>query len=219
MIRLKHILLEQEKPGFFQFGKQIKRINTKRDKKNKELIQRYKSRDKNYPNKWNTDVTPPHPVGSWIAYHDQNREYPDKVSYKGQFNDNGKQQGYWEYFHRNGEPRMTGNWDAGKKVRTWTYFSKQGKKIRQENYKNGKLDGEYTEYHDSGEEKTDGIYKNGKKDFVWSVYDKSGDLINAYTYKNGVLNGPFAIVKKSKTIEGDYINGKKDRESIETTDN
>jgi len=208
MIRLKNILLEQEKPGIFQFRKQ----QQEKDKKNKELIQRYKSRDNNYPNKWNTDVTPPHPVGSWIAYHDQNREYPDKVSYKGQFNDNGKQQGYWEYFHRNGEPRMTGSWDVGKKVKTWTYFSKKGIAIRKENYKNSSLDGNYIEYYKSGDKKTTGTYKNGKKEDVWSGFDLGGIEIKTYIYKNDVLNGEYKELDTDKNImiKANYKNGKLD---------
>ena len=77
---------------------------------------------------------------------------------------NGKREGIWIGYHKNGQLRF------------------------KENYKNGKKEGEYISYWGDGRLLTKGNFKNGEKDGAWVVYTKTGNVVKEYTgtYKDGV---------------------------------
>ena len=63
-----------------------------------------------------------------------------------QYNTNGKEDGYWERYHSNGQLWYKGN------------------------YINGNRDGYWEGYYDNGKLRYKGNYINGKKDGYWEVY-------------------------------------------------
>ena len=75
----------------------------------------------------------------------------------------------------------------GKREGAWVSYHKNGRLEFKGNYKNGKGEGERVVYNDSGTLMQKGTYKDGKKEGYWVVYLKDGTVDKEYTgtFKNG----------------------------------
>ena len=93
--------------------------------------------------------------------------YSGKVTGKeqGSFKD-GKREGAWIYYHRNGQLQLKGN------------------------YKNGQKEGAWVDYWENGQLQLKGNYKNGKKDGVWVAYFSKG---NAWKKLSGTFKDDVKI--------------------------
>jgi len=78
---------------------------------------------------------------------------------------NGKREGLWETYHKNGQLLFKGT------------------------YKNGKKDGVFEKYWDNGQlDRKEITWKNGRRDGVWEFYDKkNGQLKKRQTWMNGIF--------------------------------
>jgi hypothetical protein len=79
-----------------------------------------------------------------------------------QYDMDGRKQGYWEDYYKNGDLLSKGS------------------------FKNGKRDG-YWEWYDDGKLNYNGSYKDGEWDGIWGFYNENGQLEQKDLYKNGKL--------------------------------
>ena len=80
------------------------------------------------------------------------------IEIKNQYNSVGREDGYWERYHDNGQI-----WYKGK-------------------YINGKPDGYWEDYHTNGKLRYKGNYLNGKPDGYWEWYFYNGQLEESIFY-------------------------------------
>jgi len=80
-----------------------------------------------------------------------------------------------------------GSFKNGKLDGVWVIYRKNGQLAMKGNYENGKLEGAFVGYWDNGQLRSKGNYKDGKKEGVWVGYDEDGTVIKNLTgtYKNG----------------------------------
>lgn len=78
-----------------------------------------------------------------------------------------------------------------------SYFYKNGKISKKEEYEDGLLDGDYFEYFEKGEVKAMGSYTEGKKDGVWKFFTKSGKIKQKGKYRDGQKVGVWKTYYKN----------------------
>jgi antitoxin component YwqK of YwqJK toxin-antitoxin module len=76
----------------------------------------------------------------------------------------------------------------GKKDGLWTYWYKNGQKELEINYKDGKEDGLETQWYENGQKRLEGTHKDGKKDGISRAWNKNGVLLYKIFYNNGEWN-------------------------------
>ena len=85
--------------------------------------------------------------------------------------------------------KKQGSFKNGKLEGAFFYYHKNGQLFRKGNYKNGKRDGEWVAYYRNGQLMSKGNYKNGNQEGEWVQYWSSGKLYFKGDYKKGtVLN-------------------------------
>ena len=104
---------------------------------------------------------------------------------KGSFK-NGKKEGKWVQYSKNGQLNFKGNYKNGKVEGAWVYYWDNGQLSAKGNYKNGKREGEWVNYYDNGQLQFKGNFKNWKKEGAWVGYGKDGTVWKEYTgtFKN-----------------------------------
>lgn len=89
---------------------------------------------------------------------------------------NGKQDGKWIEFYRNGNIKSIINWKNGKLDGKYIIYENNGMKATETIYKEGKENGEYFLYYSNGNYRTKGAYSMGKPIGTWEYYDINGKL-------------------------------------------
>jgi len=99
---------------------------------------------------------------------------------------NGKKEGEWTSYWKNGGSRSKGNYKNGKKEGRWVGFYENGQLNYKVLYKNGNKDSSVS-YHDNGQLWARGAFKNNKREGDWVQYNEDGTLngFRTGTYKNG----------------------------------
>ncbi|MDY0781087.1 hypothetical protein [Tenacibaculum sp. IB213877] len=86
-----------------------------------------------------------------------------KVNIKCTYDENGKENGLWEYFYENGQLSVS------------------------QQYVHGKRDGKNINYYENGTLQSSGDYLHGERNGNWKYYDKNGTLTEDVNYDNGEL--------------------------------
>ena len=78
---------------------------------------------------------------------------------------NGKREGLWESYYRNGQLHTKGQYRKGKREGEWEFYYRNGQLECKGYYKNGNQDGLFQFYYAKGQfdPHRSGTYKNGKK--------------------------------------------------------
>ncbi len=76
--------------------------------------------------------------------------------------ENLKENGFWEYWHYNGNKAREGEFVNGKPNGTHKYWYENGNLRAIGNWKNGIYDGKWEMYNEDGKEKTIQVYQDGK---------------------------------------------------------
>lgn len=93
-----------------------------------------------------------------------------------QYYENGKANGKWLNFYKNGNIKSIVNWKDGKLNGKYILYNKDGIKVLETFYYLGKEHGSYFVYHDNGFLRIKGYYENGKAIGRWEYFDKKGKL-------------------------------------------
>ena len=81
--------------------------------------------------------------------------------------------------------REQGRLKNGKKEGEWFSYWKNGQLFTKENYKNGKKEGEWVHYYDNGKLWSKENYKNGKQEGEWVSYKYNGKSFTKGNHKIG----------------------------------
>ena len=139
----------------------------------------------------------------WKYYH-LTGELKEQGKYK-----NDKKIGTWKYFFMNGEVEQIGEYVMDLPEGVWRWYYESGNIRKEEEYVDGFEDGPSTEYADStGQVLASGEYIEGFKDGQWQYY--VGDTKLSGKYFEGEKQGSWRMVstKTGKALfEGDYLNG------------
>ena len=129
----------------------------------------------------------------------------------------GVSQGYTEYYHSNGKLNATGNFDQnGKQTGKWDYYSKTGEFAGVEYYEEGKIEGADTAFWANGLVNSSDTYKNGITEGPSFSYFESGAAETKMIYKNNVPHGSatyfntlgipnYVVEYKDGNLDGEFI--------------
>lgn len=118
-------------------------------------------------------------------------------------------------YYTNGTKLLEGKYVDGKKEGDWRFWSKNGKLIKTEKYSNGKVNGSWTLFRDDGSKERDVSYKDGLRDGIWIDYDPDGknQRVEQKEFKAGKKDGTWIhwnLKNGHETIEEHYKNGQLD---------
>ncbi len=91
----------------------------------------------------------------------------EKGSYK-----EGKKDGVWEYYYKNGQIKEKGSFKEGKEDGVWELYYENGQLEYRGSYKKGYWEGVCEQYNDNGQLKYKGSYKDGEMEGVWEIGDR-----------------------------------------------
>lgn len=152
----------------------------------------------------------------------------------------GKPDGYWKSFYRNGNLKAEGNREQYLLEGPWIFYNEEGSKtveinyeeglkngmqktfrndvvVKEENYVNDKLQGFTRLYYDDGALKEEIPFVDGKEKGEGYGYEKDGRIITLYTYKAGVLTRKQSINRYDETglEQGIWMSFHKNRQVAE----
>ena len=113
---------------------------------------------------------------------------------------NGKFDGAWVKYHKNGQLFFKANYKNGRAEGAWVYYRKNGQLWRKSNYKDGKAEGAWFSYSDNGQLWEKGNFKNFKKEGDWVGYHENGQLSYTGNYKNGKVEGVLVYYNEDGTV-------------------
>ena len=126
---------------------------------------------------------------------------------------NGKKEGTWFRYYKNGELFSVSNYKAGKKNGAWITYSNKGMLIEKGMYKNDFEEGDWIRLYENGKINYKGKFKNGKKIGFWIAYHYNGQLNYRGSFKNGKRNEIWEYYLPNGSLHeehsGIYKNGKK----------
>lgn len=136
--------------------------------------------------------------------------YDDKgnLTSLGNSDQGGVEQGFWQYFHPNGELKAEGHLTNGKKSGMWKYYTSYGLLESIENHTDGVLNGEYISYHPTGKLNATGTFANGMVEgqVIWrNIF---GIPTRTLVYKNDTLDGEARTFYSSSQPMEVYTNRK-----------
>lgn len=121
--------------------------------------------------------------GEHITFHD----YTNAIYSRGTYV-NGKEEGYFYFYHCDGELFNKVFYVNGKEEGEYITYWPNGKWQHKGTYVNGKLEGEYKETRwYSDKVSFQGNYVKGRRDGLFVSYDEEGNISSRGLYKNGVL--------------------------------
>ena len=101
---------------------------------------------------------------------------------------NGKKDGSWIEYHKNGQLYYKGNYKLGLAEGSIVAYHNNGKLWYKGNYKNGLLNGQWVTYFYNGKLSMKGNYKNNSREGYYIEYNLDGIKVKEESgmYKNGV---------------------------------
>ena len=99
----------------------------------------------------------------------------------------GKQDGFWTSWYRNGQKQAEGSWKDDKRDRFWTLWHENGLKLQEGNWKDGKQYGVWTSWYRNEQKKQEGNWKDGKQDGFWTFWYENGQQQEEANWKDGKL--------------------------------
>ena len=107
--------------------------------------------------------------------------------------------------------KTKGKIENGKADGPWRDYYKNGQLNSKGNYKAGNMDGDWVIFYETGQLLSIGSYKDGKKDNLWQGFDTKDQLLWITFYTDGEEDGPSEKYEDGQLIEqGLYTGGKKD---------
>lgn len=126
------------------------------------------------------------------AYQEYDRE--GFIEEEGSYTED-KKEGLWTYY-KNGQLSCKVSYTNDEKEGTATYYA-NNEELYTWQFHNGKSDGFNRSYYEDGTLKFEGTYINGELEGTSIDYDKKGDTSVVAIHKNGKLNGPYKRYRKN----------------------
>ncbi|MFT3908851.1 MAG: tetratricopeptide repeat protein [Ferruginibacter sp.] len=119
--------------------------------------------------------------------------------------------GSWDYYYNDGAIKATGNYnDAGKKEGLWTYYHINGEVKEKTFMKNGLVDGLSEGWFDNGIKSYTETYVQDKLNGIQTFYFYNGNLKSVVPFKDDLKNGEerFYNFKGVLTSTSNFVNDK-----------
>jgi antitoxin component YwqK of YwqJK toxin-antitoxin module len=113
------------------------------------------------------------------------------------------------FFTSNGGKSEESNYRAGVLHGEQVFYYESGQIMERRNYdKTGNFTGAFKAFHESGAVRSEGQYENGAMTGKWKFFYKSGNIKEIVFYRDNVENGPFIEYYENGKIsaEGTYMN-------------
>lgn len=88
------------------------------------------------------------------------------------------------HYYENGQLKLKGEYESGKRTGTWTFWYQNGNIWSTGEYTKGLEHGKKTVYHENGKKYYEGTLHMGKRTGVWKFWDEEGKLIKSVNYDN-----------------------------------
>jgi hypothetical protein len=95
--------------------------------------------------------------------------------------------GYKKVYYLNGKLYSEGNVKSGKENGFWVYWHENGQKAREGHFLDGKREGIHKYWFLNGRLRGEGGFKNDKYDGKWVMHKEDGSEMVEQVYKNGEL--------------------------------
>lgn len=145
-------------------------------------------------------------TGLWKLYDDFNSYYFGEGNYV-----DGKQDGKWIFYYKNGNVELEGYYSEGKPDREWIWTYENGATKRKENFIYGKREGEYAEYDSVGNLILAGQYFDDARKDEWIIY--VGEIVQRGNYnldeKTGIWKYHYIDNNKIRFV-GNFKNNEPD---------
>jgi len=127
----------------------------------------------------------------------------------GQFDENGKCTGEWNYYLENGQLEKKGSFINQQQIGEWIFY-KDGYLYNIAYFENGLIQTDKW-FYPSGKKFALGFYKNGEKSGKWEYFEENGTVKLIERYKNGKENGNciWYFPDQKLACKGAYKNGLK----------
>ncbi len=120
------------------------------------------------------------------------------------------QKKYHKEFYSNGQLKLEGWLDQGKKTAYWKFYYKNGVIKKQGHYKNDLPVNYWYFYRKNSSKEKEGHFIDGKQNKWWLYYDSRGYVNHKCQLKNDKKNGYCLLYKKNKLVKAvKFKDGKK----------
>ncbi len=125
---------------------------------------------------------------------------------KGLIDEEGKRQGYWEEYYKDGVLKSKGKYKDGKRIGEWEYFFANKQLQQKGTYLDGeKPTGLWIWYYDDGNILRKENFRKGKEDGMMYEYTQQGKVITEGEYIDGLKDGPWFYEVGDHIEEGSYL--------------
>ena len=122
------------------------------------------------------------------------------------------EEGFWQYFYRDGSRMMEGSFKNGQKVGKWKAWYDNGKPSQEYFADNGP----FKSWYSNGNVESEGQFEDGLKSGHWKFYYPDGKLYRDCNYLNDSMNGLVTeyFDGDQKQFEGNYEHGRLNRQYL-----
>jgi len=127
--------------------------------------------------------------------------------FEGLIDEQGRKQGPWKSFYKDGSLKAEGSYKDDLKVGAWRYYFRDGKLEQQGNYVAGKANGLWEWYFHNGQLLREEEYAFGFEDGMSTEYNDTGAVIAQGSYVDGMKEGQWVLTINDHKEEGPYFEG------------
>ncbi len=127
--------------------------------------------------------------------------------FEGIVDEQGRKQGPWKVFYRDGSLKAEGSYKDDLKIGQWRYYFMDGKIEQQGTYAAGKAHGVWEWYYANGETLREEEYNLGFEDGMSTEYNDTGAVIAEGPYVDGMKEGKWFYTINDHKEEGEYFEG------------
>lgn len=113
----------------------------------------------------------------------------ESQGYLKEINGNLKYHGEWNYWHKNGQLSMTGNYHEGQLNGTWHSWYPDGSKLFEKHYHQDKAEGIFKTWYNNGKLKLIESYKSSKRQGTFSSFHPSEDILYEIIFDKNIGTG------------------------------
>ncbi len=128
---------------------------------------------------------------------------------EGIYDNIGRKQGPWKYYHPTGELKKEGSYKNDEKVGVWKYYYLNGKIEQTGTYMRDLPDGSWVWYYDNGNTWREEEYFQGKEEGIFIEYNDTGKVISKGEYIDGFREGEWFYEVGDHREIGSYLEGEK----------
>jgi len=114
-----------------------------------------------------------------------------------------KNHGTFSHTYNNGQPKLNGQYEDGKRTGKWEYWYSSGSRMLTEEYERGELQGRFTMWYTNNAKRVEGDFRHNKQVNEWIYYKPDGSILKTVNYVDGkpLSQSNNKIIKKKKNAQ------------------